>query len=254
VLQEKKARKKRMKFNIHAGHNPDGKVACGAVGLIRESTAARAVKEEVVRQLAALGHEVHDCTCDDGTSQSDVLTKIVKKCNANKVDWDISIHLNSGANDTTGNGKTTGVEAYIFSETTAGAREKAQSICNAIEALGFKNRGVKVNGKLYVLKKTNAPAILIECCFVDDADDVALFDAKEVATAIVYGLTGQKYVETIESAETDADAASDGAETTTGDASALYRVQVGAYSVKSNAENMAAKLKAAGFDAAIVRA
>jgi N-acetylmuramoyl-L-alanine amidase len=242
-----------MKFNIHAGHNPDGKAACGAIGLIKESTAARAVKEEVIKQLGGLGHEVHDCTCDNGTGASDVLTKIVKKCNANKVDWDVSIHLNAGAKDTAGNERTTGVEAYIFSETTTGARAKAQSICDAIAALGFKNRGVKVNGNLYVLKKTTAPAILVECCFVDDADDVALFDAKEVATAIVYGLTGQKYVEAYETVETDADAAADGAETTTGDASALYRVQVGAYSKKANAESMKEKLKAAGFDAAIVR-
>ena len=27
-----------MKINVHAGHNPDGKIACGAVGLIKEST------------------------------------------------------------------------------------------------------------------------------------------------------------------------------------------------------------------------
>ena len=26
------------KYNVHAGHNPDGKKACGAVGLIKEST------------------------------------------------------------------------------------------------------------------------------------------------------------------------------------------------------------------------
>ena len=35
-----------MKINVHAGHNPDGKIACGAVGLIRESTEARKVKKE----------------------------------------------------------------------------------------------------------------------------------------------------------------------------------------------------------------
>ena len=34
-----------MKFNIHAGHNPDGKIACGAIGLIKESTEARKVKD-----------------------------------------------------------------------------------------------------------------------------------------------------------------------------------------------------------------
>ena len=26
-----------MKINVHAGHNPAGKIACGAVGLINES-------------------------------------------------------------------------------------------------------------------------------------------------------------------------------------------------------------------------
>lgn len=33
-----------MIINVHAGHNPDGKVACGAIGIIRESTEARNVK------------------------------------------------------------------------------------------------------------------------------------------------------------------------------------------------------------------
>ena len=37
-----------MKINVHAGHNPDGKVACGAVGLIKESTEVRAVKDKVI--------------------------------------------------------------------------------------------------------------------------------------------------------------------------------------------------------------
>lgn len=32
-----------MKICIHAGHNPDGKVACGAVGYGKESTLAREV-------------------------------------------------------------------------------------------------------------------------------------------------------------------------------------------------------------------
>ena len=47
-------------------------------------------------------------------------------------------------------------------------------------------------------------------------------------------------------------AETDKAATTTGEAeSGLYYVRVGVYSVKANAENMVAKLKAAGFDAII---
>ena len=61
-----------MNINIHAGHNPDGRTACGAIGLLRESTEARRVKDEVIRQLRQLGHTVHDCTCENGKNQTDV--------------------------------------------------------------------------------------------------------------------------------------------------------------------------------------
>ena len=86
-----------MRINVHAGHNPAGKVACGAVGLINESTENRMVKDEVIGQLRQLGHTVYDCTVDNGTGQADVLKKIVAKCNAHAVDLDVSIHFNSGA-------------------------------------------------------------------------------------------------------------------------------------------------------------
>ena len=88
-----------MRINVHAGHNPDGKIACGAVGLIKESTEARKVKKEVIKLLKKKGHKVYDCTCANGTSQTDVLKRIVTKCNKHKVDLDVSIHFNAGAGD-----------------------------------------------------------------------------------------------------------------------------------------------------------
>lgn len=179
-----------MKINVHAGHNPDGKIACGAVGLIKESTEARKVKKEVIRLLRKKGHKVYDCTCTNGTSQTDVLKQIVKKCNQHKVDLDISIHFNSGAADKKGNGKTTGTEVYVYS-TKSAAYPVAERIDKAIAALGFRDRGVKVRTNLYVLHRTNSPAMLIECCFVDDKDDVKLYDAKKMAAAIVTGIFGQ---------------------------------------------------------------
>ena len=94
-----------MRINVHAGHNPAGKVACGAVGIINESTENRRVKDEVVSQLREMGHTVYDCTVDNGTGQKDVLRKIVAKCNAHTVDLDVSIHFNAGAADQKGNGK-----------------------------------------------------------------------------------------------------------------------------------------------------
>lgn len=176
-----------MILNVHAGHN--AKVP-GACGLIDEVNEDRRVKDLVISKLHALGHTVHDCTDDEGHTQSANLANIVAKCNANAVDLDVSIHFNAGARDTGGNGKTTGTEVLAYSGASK-ATTYAAAICARIADLGFQSRGVRERPDLYVLKHTTAPALLVECCFVDDADDVALYDADQMAAAIVQGITGQ---------------------------------------------------------------
>lgn len=166
-----------MILNVHAGHN--FKVP-GASGIFSETVEDRNVKNLVISKLQNLGHTVYDCTDENGTTQGKNLANIVAKCNAHSVDLDISIHFNSF------NGASYGVEVWQYSNT----QEVAQNICNAIAKLGFKNRGVKTSTSLYVLKKTKAPAILIECCFCDSATDAALYNAETMANAIVKGLTG----------------------------------------------------------------
>lgn len=177
-----------MVINVHAGHNPDGKVACGACGILKESTQARKVKDIVIKKLRAKGHTVYDCTVKDGKSQTDVLKKIAEKCNAHKVDLDVSIHFNSGARDEKGNGRTTGAEVWTRPESKATGY--AKKVEKQIAALGFKSRGVKTTTGLYILNHTKAPAMLVECCFVDDADDAKLYNKTKMADAIVKGITG----------------------------------------------------------------
>lgn len=182
----------KMKINMHAGHNPDGKVACGASGFVKESTEARAIVDLAVSKLRNLGNTVYNCTVNDGTSQNDVLKKIVKKCNAHQVDLDVSVHLNAATTDS-GDGKTKGVEVLVYNENSK-ALEYARKAAEAISALGFTNRGVKVRPNLYVLKNTNSPAMLIECFFCDDNDDVDIYrkiGAEGIATAIVAGIVGE---------------------------------------------------------------
>lgn len=185
--------KKTYKVNIHAGHNPDGKTACGATGLIKESTEARLIVKKVKKLLGESGMTVYDCTCDNGTSQEDVLKKIVNKCNIHDVDLDVSIHFNSGRNDRTSDGKIGGTEVWM--RTADGIKKKAGTkICNKLEKIGFTNRGIKESKGLYFLNHTKAPAVLIEVCFVDDKDDVKLYKnskdavAKAVADAILKSL------------------------------------------------------------------
>lgn len=241
---------KKMIINVHAGHNPAGKVACGAVGLINESTENRNVAAEVIAQLRGLGHTVYDCTVNDGVNASDVLKKIVAKCNAHDVDLDVSIHFNAGAADPKGNGKTTGTESYIYSDSSK-AKPYAQEIARNIAALGYKLRDdavkddVKNASYLYVLKNTKAPAVLVECCFVDDADDVGLYSVHSMASAIVKGIAGKTY-EPVERPKEEVP------EVPT--KKALYRVyeQKGAFSVKENAERMKENLMKAGSNAIIV--
>lgn len=175
-------------INVHAGHNPDGKIACGAVGLIKESTEARKVKNEVIRLLKQEGHVVYDCTVENGTSQSNVLDRIITKCNAHKVNYNLSIHFNAGAKDKKGNKKTTGTEILLYSNSSK-AKSVSESILKEIVKLGFQDRGIKYRKDLAFLRKTTAPAILLECCFVDDKDDVTLYHYKKMAQAIVTGFT-----------------------------------------------------------------
>lgn len=183
-----------MKINIHAGHNPDGKIACGAVGFLNESNQARKVAKKVIALLRAQGHTIYDCTCDNGTSQRDVLQKIVAKCNAHAVDLDVSIHFNSGRKDAKGDCKNGGCEVLVTS--TEGIKGKAANqICKQISSLGYTNRGVKTISELYFLNRTKAPAVLVECCFVDDKDDYLLYKVGNytaMAKAIYKGIISGK--------------------------------------------------------------
>lgn len=176
-------------ITVHAGHNKPGKVACGASDYIDESTEARLITRKVVTLLKKNGLTVYNCTVNNGTSQNDVLKKIVAKCNSHKRQLDVSIHFNA-CTHSKADGKTKGVEVYGINK--SGIRGGVGNrICANIAKLGFANRGFKVRTDLYVLNKTTAPAILIEVCFVDDQDDAKLYKknkdaiAKAIASAVI---------------------------------------------------------------------
>ena len=185
-----------MKFNVHGGHNS---IVPGASGLLDETKEDRKVKNGVISRLKVAGHTVYDCTDDKGRTQGANLANIVAKCNKHTVDYDISIHLNSGRGDKKGDGKTGGVEVFIYDLTL---KKEAKAVADAIaEEFGYALRsdsttpagyaGVKVKKSLYVLRHTKNKAMLIECCFVDDKDDAKVWNADRCAGAIVKGLTGK---------------------------------------------------------------
>lgn len=218
-------------FNVHAGHNPSGMVACGSVGYLNESDENREVCSGLVEKIRQAGHIVYDCTCNNGTSQKDVLQKIVEKCNTHTVDLDISIHFNASSKEYVSNGATKGVEVWIHPSNVGTEVEKiASSICQSIANLGFKNRGVKYSDTLYVLKNTKAPAMLIECCFVDDVDDVALYNCDKMVQAIFEGLGINNIDTTVDKTEEK-----------------MYYVIVGTYKSGDNAKAFAETLANKGY-------
>lgn len=168
-------------YNVHAGHCPDNQGACGAIGYLKESTEARRVKNYVIKYLEEAGQEVFDCTYEKRGTREECLQSIVSKCNQNKVELDISIHLNSGGG--------TGCEVLNYDVRT---REVSDRICkNVSTLLGIRNRGTKYAPELYVLKNTINLAVLIECCFVDCEIDKTAWNPELCAKGIVEGILGK---------------------------------------------------------------
>lgn len=168
------------KYNIHAGHNYH---VIGANGYLSETQEARRIKDKVKAILIKEGHTVYDCTDEDGLTEKQNLVNIVKKCNANKVDLDISIHLNAF------NGQAHGVEVFVYDNSTD---EVANRICENISKLGYANRGIKNGKDLYVLNQTVSKAILIEAFFCDNKEDTMRYDVNKIAVAIVEGILNKK--------------------------------------------------------------
>ena len=168
------------KYNVHGGHN---KKVPGAAKYLNEVTEDRKVKNKVISLLRAAGHTVYDCTDDSGSTQSRNLANIVAKCNKHSVAYDVSIHLNAGGG--------TGIEVLYHPSSSKGKAMAKKMSAEVAEALDLKNRGAKARSNLYVLNHTKAPAVLVECCFVDSKNDEKKWDVDKCAQAIVRALTGK---------------------------------------------------------------
>ena len=169
-----------MKFGIDMGHNapPD----TGAQGIRFEDHLTTEVGLMVMKKLIALGHTIVDCKPKRVSSVRESLLKRVSIANSSQVDVFVSIHFNAF------NGRANGTEIFATSEK---GRQFAKPVLDEIVKFGYFNRGVKNGSHLYVVRNTDMPAILVECCFIDSQKDMNLYDGEAMANAIVKGLTGE---------------------------------------------------------------
>ena len=168
--------------------------------------------------------------------ENDTLSSEIAECNSFSPDLAVDIHNNAGGGD--------GAEAFYH---YGGGKSKAlaENILAEIVKVGQNSRGAKIrknsNGKDYYgfIRETSCPAVIVECAFVDNARDLEILASeskrKTMGEAIAKGI-----LKTIGIAYQ-------------GERGTLYRVQVGAYLLRSNAEAMQKKIKAVGFDAFIVK-
>ena len=156
------------KLCISSGHS---KYVRGASGIIDEVDEARKVVDKVADNLRKIGVDVATYHDDVSTTQQENLDRICDWHNAQGAhDLDISVHFNSSVETTS----PVGVEVFYMTES-----DLADDLSSAISACsGLIDRGGKHNDQLYFLNYTEAPALLVETCFVDSVADCDIYHAK----------------------------------------------------------------------------
>lgn len=130
----------------------------------------------------------------------DPLTDEIKECNIFAPDIAVDIHNNAGVGD--------GAEAFY--QTKGGtSKTLAENVMREIVNIGQNSRGTKTrlnaNGKDYYgfIREVKAPAIIVECAFIDNKTDLAIIDTtaeqKAMGVAIAKGILntlGIAYIDT----------------------------------------------------------
>ncbi len=146
----------------HGGHDP------GAVnGSKHESVATLAIARKVGAKLKAKGVSVKF------TRTKDKSLTLQERCNISNefgADVFVSIHLNAAANK-----EATGIETWRHRNVGAKTKRLANTVqTELVRVLGWKNRGVKETTSLFVLQKTKASAVLVECGFISNNEEARL--------------------------------------------------------------------------------
>ena len=167
-----------IKIYIDQGHNPENPNAGAEGNGLREQTITYRVGQELAALLRANpAYEVRlsrpTPTTALGTSNSTSLQARVNDANAWGADYFISIHTNASDNP-----DASGVEAFSYAKPSR-AFSLGESITEQLSAAtGLRDRGMKVRPGLYVLRRTNMPAVLVEIGFISNPADAARMNAE----------------------------------------------------------------------------
>lgn len=190
-----------MKIAIDDGHGMEtaGKrtPAFSDGSVMRENEFNRAVVSYLHDELIRNGFSVM-LTAPEDTDIS--LATRVQRANDAHADYFISVHANAFGN---GWNDANGVESFVHALNDAKTTSLARCVQHElVRETGLRDRGVKENPTLYVLRKTTMPAVLCECGFMTNVIEAKLLKSdayrKKCAVAICRGIcsyTGKVYQE-----------------------------------------------------------
>lgn len=202
-----------------------------ATGNTNEKEQCHKIAKACVDALFENGFQVM-CTYNDD------MYKRVEESNAFDADIHIAIHTNATAKHNV----TGGSQVLLYS--ISGEREKAgNAVLSRLSPItpGKSAERLVLKPDFYEVRATKGLALYCECEFHDTqlGSDFIINNTDRIGEAIAYGICD--YYGVVPKNKNSAP--NDGT---------LYKIQVGAFSVRENAENYLAKLKNAGFEGFIV--
>lgn len=186
----KESEVKGMRIFLSVGHSIlKGGGCTSASGYTHEYRYNKELAPYVKRVLESLGHSCEVIVCPEGrfTNWRQEASYKLPIANSGKYDLVCELHLNAS------NGQGQGSEVLYYPGDRKGL-EIATRGSSALSKLGFKRRGAKPRGDLYIIASTRPTAVLFESFFCDnkhDSDLAKRLGFKKIAEAIAYGLTGQ---------------------------------------------------------------
>lgn len=175
------------KIAVRGGHNFEAR---GAKGILDETVEDRKVYQAVIKYLRSLGYEVLDVTPGNCDVNAD-LTYGVNKAESWGADLFISIHFDKAYDSYDG---ALGTGTWIYGYGGEAEVIATRIVDNVADKTGFRNRGVKVNSRLYELRKTTMPAVIVETCFCEAKKDAEIYNkvgADKIGAYIAEGIANK---------------------------------------------------------------
>ena len=179
-----------IKIAIDAGHGryTSGKRCLKSIDKneTREWVLNSRIAEKVCKLLKQ--YECETKRVDDVSGKTDVsLSERCRQSNLWNAHFYLSIHHNAGINGGSGGG----TEIFALKGATAATRAKRDAIYEGVIAkTGLKgNRSApRATANFYVLRETDAPAVLIECGYMDSTHDTPIILGEEFADQCAHGI------------------------------------------------------------------